>query len=92
MHLSNVSDFAPPGYQLARTEYDGCTRHVFARLDDPSREIALECRPANAAEETDYLEAFRDMHTPKPEAKPVLPEPASEVAVAATSKPSRRRA
>lgn len=84
MHVHNVSDFAPPGYRLARTEYEGCTRHVFARLDGSGDELALECRPASAAEEVGYLEAFQALHTPKP----AEPTEAHE----APAKPSRRRA
>jgi len=66
MHVHNVSSYAPPGYQLAQTLYEGgATKHVFARVDSPSDTVTLECIPSSAAEEIGYLESFRDMHTPK---------------------------
>lgn len=93
MHVHNVSSYAPPGYRLARTEYEGgATKHVFARIDDATSEVALECVPGDAAEERGYLEAFREMHTPKapePLPAPVGPPPEPEHPVAVV-KPRRR--
>jgi hypothetical protein len=98
MHVHNVSSYAPPGYRLARTEYEGgTTKHVFASIDDARREIALECAPADAAEEVGYLEKFRDFHTAMAAPLESHPVPAHEAlgAIAAahapSAKPSRRR-
>lgn len=84
MHVNNVSSYAPPGYKLARTEYEGGrTKHVFCLVASPSSEIALECAPSDAAEEAGYLEKFRELHTPK------APEPAPEPELVV--KPPRKR-
>lgn len=90
MHVHNVRDYAPPGYQLARTEYvDNRTKHVFSREGDASSEIALECAPSSAAEEIGYLESFRDMHTPKaPTESPVFSEAAMSAPLESTPVPA----
>ncbi len=83
MHVHNVSDFSPPGYQLSRTEYaGGATRHVFSAPGLP--ELACECSPADADAEREALAAFQLANTPRaPE-----PEPAAEAPV----KSARKRA
>lgn len=82
MHVHNVSAYAPPGYKLARTEYDGgLTKHVFASPGAP--DLVCECVAETPEQERGALAAFQAAHTPQPE-----PE---VVAVEAPAKPSRKR-
>lgn len=93
MHVHNVSTYAPAGYHLHQTLYEGgCTRHVFASPGKP--DLVCECTPQTPADEQAALEAFRTAHAPavpraeEPEAtgEPMAPPAKPETVV----KPRRR--
>lgn len=88
MYVNNVRDYAPPGYQLSRTEYvDGRTQHVFAHAD--GTELRLDFIATSRDEEIGYLEKFRDMHTPKaPAEPPMFSETAMSAALESTPVPA----
>jgi hypothetical protein len=83
MHVHNVSSYAPPGYRLARTSYEGgATKHVFTADGQP--DLVCECASQTEEAERAALAAFQGAHMP------VEPEPV--VVAEAPAKPSRKRA
>jgi hypothetical protein len=68
MHVHNVSSYAPPGYRLARTSYEGgATKHVFTADGQP--DLVCECASQTEEAERAALAAFQGAHTPVTRAK-----------------------
>lgn len=61
MYINDPDSYAPKGFALLRTDYEGGkTLHVFH--DGAGKELVCVCTPKDANEERAALEAFSKKH------------------------------